>query len=103
MSFSFGLSPLLIDCIERVLPGVNGVVDGVKGDVVELPPVTAVVIGDAVDIPTVSVSITLRGGGFLLPSMALVYVRRTAICFVAFALSSRVNLTARIASGTLAP
>jgi len=52
MSFGFGLS-LLIDRVERLLPGVVGIVGVVGvdgGDVAEVPPVTAVVIGDTVDI-----------------------------------------------------
>ena len=103
MSFGFGLS-LLIDRVERVLLGVVGlvgVVDFDGGDVAEVPPVTAVVIGDTVDIPTVGASITLGGGAFLFPLAAFSWARRTAICVVGFALSLSENLHARIASGTV--
>ena len=105
MSFGFGLS-LLIDRVERVLPGVVGIVGVVGidgGDVAEVPPVTAVVIGDTVDIPTVGASITwgVGGGAFLLPLAAFSRARRTAICVVGFALSLSENLHARIASGTV--
>ena len=78
MSFGFGLS-LLIDRVECVLPGVVGIVGVDGGDVAEVPPVTAVVIGDTVDVPTVRASITLGGGGFLFPMAALAGVRRIAI------------------------
>ena len=99
MSFGFGLHR-----VERVLPGVVGIVGilGVDGgDVAEVPPVTAVVIGDTVDIPTVRASITLGGGAFLFPLAAFSRARRTAICVVGFALSLSENLHARIASGTV--
>ena len=89
MSFGFGLS-LLIDRVERVLPGVVGIVGVVGvdgGDVAEVPPVTAVVIGDTVDIPTVRASISLGGGAFLFPLAAFSWARRTAICVVRFTLS----------------
>jgi len=46
------------DRVERVLPGIVGV-NG--GELVEVPPETAVVIGDIVD-PTVGASIKLEGG-----------------------------------------
>ena len=100
MSFGFGLS-LLIDRIERILSGVVGIVGVDGGDVLEVPPVTAVVIGDTVNIPTVGASITLGGGAFLFPLTAFSRARRTAICIVVFALSLSENLHARIASGTV--
>jgi hypothetical protein len=96
MRFIFGLS-LLVDRVERVLPGVVGV-DG--GDVAELLPATAVVIGDTVDA-TVGASITLGGGAFLFPLAAFSRARRTAICFPGLLLSLSENLHARIASGTV--
>ncbi len=96
INFIFGLS-LLADLVERVLPGVVGVVGGVEGgDLAELAPV----IGDTVDTPTVDVSITLGGGGILFPLAAFSRARRTAICFLALLLSLSENLHARIASGT---
>ena len=85
------------DRVERVLPGVVSV-NG--GELVEVPPETAVVIGDIVD-PTVGASIKLGGRAFLFPPSAFSRVRRTAICFPALLLSVLENLHARIASGTV--
>jgi hypothetical protein len=60
------------------------------------------VIGEIYEVLAI-VSTETGRGDFFLPPMALVYARRTACCFVGSELSSGVNLTARIASGTLAP
>ncbi len=96
MRFIFG-SSLLVDRVERVLPGVVGV-DG--GELVEVPPVTAVVIGDTVDA-AVGTLIKLGGRAILFPPAAFSWAWRTAICFPALLLSLSENLHARIASGTV--
>ena len=95
MSFGFSFSP--INLVERILPGVVGV-DG--GELVEVPPETAAVIGDTAD-PTVGASIKLGGRAFLFPPSAFSRAWRTAICFPALLLSLSENLHARIASGTV--
>ena len=98
MRFIFGLS-LLVDRIKRVLLGIVGV-DG--GELVEVPPVTAVVIGDTVGT-TVGVSIKLGARAILFPLAAFSWAWRTAICFPGLLLSLSENLHARIASGTVDP
>ena len=92
--FIFGL---LVDHVERILTGVVGI-DG--GELVEVPPETAVVIGDKAN-PTVGASIKLGGRAFLFPPSSFSWARRTAICFPALLLSVSGNLHARIASGTV--
>ena len=94
MRFIFGLS-LLVDRFERVLLGVVGVN---RGELVNVLPVTAVVIGDTVDA-TVGEWTKLGGSTILFPATAFSRARRTAICFAGSLLSAKVNLAARIASG----
>ena len=68
--------------------------------VAEVPPVTAVVIGDIVN-PTVGVLIKLGGRAFLFPPSAFSRARQTAICDIVFTLSLSENLHTRIALGTV--
>ena len=96
MRFIFGLS-LLVDRFERVLLGVVGVN---RGELVNVLPVTAVVIGDTVDA-TVDEWTKLGGSAILFPAAAFSRARRTAICFPGLLLSLSENLHARIASGTV--
>jgi hypothetical protein len=58
-----------------------------------------VVSGDTVVAAAVNALIT-TGGAFYLPPVALANERRIAICFAWLELLSKVNLNARIASGT---
>ena len=97
MRFIFGLSLLVVDRVERVLPGVVGVD---RGELVNVLPVTAVVIGDTVDA-TVGEWIKLGGSAILFPASAFSRAWRTAICFPGLLLSLSENLHARIASGTV--
>ena len=96
MRFIFGLS-LLVDRFERVLLGVVGVN---RGELVNVLPVTAVVIGDTVDA-TVGEWTKLGGSAILFPAAAFSRAWRTTICFPGLLLSLSENLHALIASGTV--
>ena len=96
MAFTFGFSfaNLGDDCVNLVLPGVDG-------DDRAVLPVNTDDSGDTDFFPDLDALITLGGGGLFFPASALSRARRTAICIPACLLSLSVNLHARIACGTV--
>jgi hypothetical protein len=99
ISFGFGLGRVV-----RVPPGDVGILVVVVVVVVGVDgPLTAevgLVSGDTVVIVAVAAATITSGGATNSPPVALANERRIAICFDRLALSSKVYLHARIASGT---